>query len=84
MELLNYDTGKSVTKTSLSQETHPEYWEKATSMRVELIDKLTGYDDELADLVIKSDSLENISTVDVVKSLQTVTKKHVRINFILN
>lgn len=84
MELLNFDKEKSIKKTSLSQNKHPEYWEKAYSMRAQLIDKLTSHDDELADIVIKTESLENISTVDVVTALQNATRKHVRINIIPN
>lgn len=83
MELLNFDKEKSIKRTVLSQEKHPEYWEKAYSMRIKLIDTLTGHDDELADLVIKTESLENINTVDVVTALQNVTRKHVSINIFL-
>lgn len=77
MELLNYDKEKSITKAQLTEEKHPEYWEKASSMRSELIDTLTSHNDDLANIVINSESLDNIATVDVVNAIQQVTKNHV-------
>lgn len=77
MELLNYDREKSITKTQLTEENYPVYWDKAASMRSDLIDKLSNHDDELANIVINSESLDNIATVDVVNALKQVTKKHV-------
>lgn len=79
MELLKYDKAKSINKIDLTEEKYPEYWDKAASMRSSLIDKLTSYDDELANTVINSESLDNISTVDIVKALKQVTEKHVSI-----
>lgn len=80
MELLNYDQQKSVTKTQLTEGENPTFWKTALLFRSKLIDNLTSHDDDLADLVIKSDSLDNIATADVVRSLQKVTEKEVCIN----
>lgn len=77
--MLNYDKEKSINTTQLTDEKHPEYWEKSVSLRSDLIDKLTSHDDELANIVINSESLDNIATVDIVKALKNVTEKHVRI-----
>lgn len=79
MELLSYNKENSVIKTQLTEQQHSKYWEKASCLRSEIIDKLTSYDDELANLVIKSESLEKIATVDVVNALRRVTQKQVRI-----
>lgn len=77
MEMLNYDKEKSINTTHLTEEKHPEFWEKAASLRSDLIDKLTSHDDELANIVINSESLDNIATVDIVKALKHVTENHV-------
>lgn len=77
MELLNYDKEKNISKLQLTEANYPKYWEKASSLRSEVIDKLTNHDDDLADLVIKSESLDSISTVDVVNTLRRVTNKQV-------
>lgn len=77
MEMLNYDKEKSINTTQLTEEKHPGYWQEAASMRCNLIDKLTSYDDELANIVINSESLDNIATIDIVNALKQVTKKHV-------
>ncbi|KAJ8925928.1 hypothetical protein NQ315_009780 [Exocentrus adspersus] len=75
MELLNYgnDNDKRVEKTFLTEDKYPEYWTQANIARMTLIDKLTNHCDELANTVISLESLENVSSVDVVKALSRVT-----------
>lgn len=83
MELLNYGTvnDKQVKKTSLTEDQYPKYWTEAKKARVTLIDKLTDYCDDLADLVISSESLENIATDNIVKALTAVTNNQVQLYF---
>ncbi|CAH1117493.1 unnamed protein product [Phaedon cochleariae] len=75
LELLKYGTVKEklVTKIPLNEQNHPKYWNDAKLIRSQIIDKLTDYDDELANTVIESESLEEITTKDIVRSIRTVT-----------
>lgn len=81
MEMLNYGTAteKQVKKTPLTEDHYPKYWTEAKNARVTLIDKLTNYCDDLANIVISSESLENIATVDIVKALSLVTLNQVQL-----
>lgn len=77
LELLQYGLEKSVKQIELNEKNHPKIWESAKQNRIELIDKLTSFNDELADIVISSDTLDGIKTVDVIKALREVTNSHV-------
>lgn len=61
--------GRVYTKIPLSG----ELLEKTLLKRCELIDLLSGHDDELADAILSSDSLENIDTSFVVKAIRNAT-----------
>lgn len=67
------DQGKTYTQTPLCQQQHGKLWEKATESRYALIDQLTTLDDELADLVIQHDSMESISSEELLKSLTNIS-----------
>lgn len=79
LELLNYGTSRDrlVNKTPLTEEKYPKYWNGAKNARAKLVDKLTEFDDELANNVIKLNSLDDIPTTDIIKALRNVTKKQV-------
>lgn len=47
--------------------------QQAILKRCEMIDVLSGHDDELADAVISSDSLENIDSALVMKAIRNAT-----------
>lgn len=61
--------GRVYTKTPLKG----EVLQQAVVKRCELIDLLSGYDDELADAVISNDSLENIDSALVVRAIRSAT-----------
>lgn len=55
----------------------PQIWNDAKEARGFVIDKLTDFNDTLANIVINSDSLDNISTADIQKALRQVTLEQV-------
>ncbi|KAJ8945751.1 hypothetical protein NQ318_012073 [Aromia moschata] len=75
MEMLNFGKAKDkqVQRTRLTEDKFPKHWTEAALARSELIDKLTEHNDELANTVITSESLENIATDDIVRALNAVT-----------
>nr|XP_023028395.1 ribosome-releasing factor 2, mitochondrial [Leptinotarsa decemlineata] len=79
MELLNYGSAKDkrVNKIPLTEKQHCKYWNDASLARSQLIEKLTDFDDELANQVISCESLDCISTPDLIKSLKSVTRNQV-------
>ncbi|XP_057659734.1 ribosome-releasing factor 2, mitochondrial [Diorhabda carinulata] len=83
MELITYGklNDKFVKKTQLTEENI--YFEDAKLARSKLVDKLCNYDDKLADQVISIDSLDNVSTADIIKSLRTVTKNQTAVPVLL-
>lgn len=54
---------------------HGELLKKAIEKRCEIIDLMSGYDDKLADEIIKNDSLENIDSSIVRKTIRNLTIK---------
>ncbi|XP_058808479.1 ribosome-releasing factor 2, mitochondrial isoform X1 [Phymastichus coffea] len=65
--------GRIITKTKLEEEDNKELLKKAIESRRYLTDKLSGVDDELANTVIEHDSLDKVSSQDLVDSLRRVT-----------
>lgn len=65
--------GRIVTKIKLDEEENLDLLEKAIESRRYLTDKLSGIDDELANSVIEQDSLDKVSSQDLVDSLRKVT-----------
>lgn len=80
MEMLSYGAAneKQVKRIPLTEDQYSKYWIEAKNARMALIDKLTDYCDDLADIVISSESLENVATVDIVKALSSVTRNQVQ------
>ncbi|CAH2011231.1 unnamed protein product [Acanthoscelides obtectus] len=84
MELMFYSTKeKAVNKAPITKSSHPRYWNDAKLARSALIDKLTEYDDKLAENVIKANSLDNINTSDIVEALRNVTYKQAAVPVML-
>lgn len=52
-----------------------ELLKKAIDKRCEIIDLMSGYDDKLADEIIKNDSLETIDSLLVKQSIRNLTIK---------
>lgn len=71
------DTKNILTKSPLSEQVDGALWEDAKLERTKLIDTVSGLDDTLADVVISSESLEDVRTVDVVKALRNITLEQV-------
>lgn len=61
--------GRVYTRTPLSG----DLLLQAIDKRCEMIDLLSGHDDELADAVISNDSLENIDSATVMKAIRRAT-----------
>ncbi|XP_028137204.1 ribosome-releasing factor 2, mitochondrial [Diabrotica virgifera virgifera] len=85
MELITYGTEdiKLLEKVQLTEKNFPKHFEEAKLARSKLVDKLCNYDDNLADQVLVSESLDNIPTTDIVKSLRTVTKSQTAVPVLL-
>lgn len=83
MELLKYgmSTENKISSELLSETNHAGYWNDAKYQRAKLIDQLTDYNDTFADLVISSDSLDSISSVDIIKALREATLKQVNLSY---
>lgn len=79
LEKYQYSTdAKNVfTKSPLTEKSDGALWEGAKLERSKLIDALSGLDDYLANVVISSESLDDIKTVDVAKALRNVTLEQV-------
>lgn len=67
------DQGKLFEKFKLSEEEDAELLCLAEEKRRELTDRLSGLDDELANLVIERNSLENVESNLLLNSLRRVT-----------
>ncbi|EZA47943.1 ribosome-releasing factor 2, mitochondrial [Ooceraea biroi] len=75
MEKLTFDKkhrGIDLIKTKLT-ESDGTLWQIISEKRRILTDKLSGLDDELADIVIEQESLENVQSQVLVDSLRRVT-----------
>lgn len=85
LEMLQYgvDEKKSVKQVQLTEKDNSKLWKEAKQGRLELIDKLTSYNDDLAEKVIASGSLDDIKSVDVIKALREVTLAQVSFRIII-
>ena len=63
--------GRNISKIKLNED--DDILNKAIDKRRYLTDKLSGLDDELANVVIEQDSLDKVSSQDIVDSLRRVT-----------
>lgn len=76
--IFSSDTKDMIKRTQLNETTDEYLWEESKIARSELIDTLSGLDDDLANTVISCESLDDINTTDIVKTLRNVTLEHVR------
>lgn len=85
LELMTYGSGKekTVTKVELNEDQFPKLFGQAQEARLKLIERLTDYNDDLANKVISSESFDSISSMDIVKALQKVTRDRVAIPVVL-
>ncbi|XP_011504671.1 PREDICTED: ribosome-releasing factor 2, mitochondrial [Ceratosolen solmsi marchali] len=65
--------GKTITKLHLSENQNPDLLQKALEKRRNLIDKLSDFDNNLANIIIEQESLDNISSQILVDSLRKAT-----------
>ncbi|CAB0044165.1 unnamed protein product [Trichogramma brassicae] len=65
--------GRTILKTKLCSDNDNQFLTEAIEQRNTLTDKLSGIDDELANIVIEQDSLEKVSSQNIVDSLRRVT-----------
>lgn len=76
MEKLTFDKkyqGMNLARTKITENNDGRLWDVASERRRMLTDKLSGLDDELADIVIEQESLENVQPQVLVDSLRKVT-----------
>lgn len=64
-------------KESLTENTDAKLWNAAKELRSHQIDQLSELDDNLANTIIASDSLDNIQTSDVVAAVRKATIEQV-------
>lgn len=76
-KLLWNPTNYSVSRENLTEKIDGQLWEEAKEARSNLVDKLSGRDDTLANLVIAADSLDAINTADIVTTLRKLTIEQV-------
>ena len=67
----------SLTKANLCDFDDREMYERAKEERVKLIDLLSGFDDELANIIIEAESMDNVRNEDVLNALRNVTLSQV-------
>ena len=65
--------GRNYTRNKLTEKIDGKLWEQANERRRSLTDKLSGLDDELANIIIEQESLEKISRQILVDSLRRCT-----------
>ncbi|KAK4885063.1 hypothetical protein RN001_001334 [Aquatica leii] len=66
-------TKDSLSKILLTEKEDPQYWNVAKNARNVLVDRLTEYNDDFANMVISNDSLDTVSTVEIIKVLRKTT-----------
>ncbi|OAD60361.1 Ribosome-releasing factor 2, mitochondrial [Eufriesea mexicana] len=73
------DKGMIFSRLKLSENEDKGIWEQANEKRRNLIDKLSGMDDKLADIIIEQESFDAITPQMLVNSLQksTISRKGV-------
>lgn len=67
-----------IQESILTEKNDGSAWEIAMKARSNLIDKLSEFNDDLANTIINKDSLENVETTVVAKALRQVTMQQVR------
>lgn len=77
MEKLLWNTKETYGKESLSEVADGTLWEQAKDIRNNVIDKLTTYEDDFANLVIAADTLDDIRTEDIITTLRKLTIEQV-------
>lgn len=83
LEKIIWDAKGNTERVRLTENSDGETWEIAMTARTNLIDKTCEYNDELANTVISENSLDNISTEDIVKALKEVTTQQVFQSFLV-
>lgn len=67
------NSGRKFIHQKLSENTHGVIWEKAMDARRNLTDTLSEHDDELAEIIIKSETLDNISPSSLEIAIRKTT-----------
>nr|CAD7588309.1 unnamed protein product [Timema genevievae] len=64
--------GKTYSREKLDSVNHGSLWEQAVRSRSDLVEKLADLDDDLAEIVIKEETMHNISTEILHRTLRRV------------
>ncbi|CAH0550107.1 unnamed protein product [Brassicogethes aeneus] len=75
--------GKQLERAELTERSDLEIWTRAMEARRNIIDTISGYNDELAEIVIENDSLDKISTDDVTTGIRKATLSNVVVPVVL-
>lgn len=86
LEKLIWDSSSqnNFTRVPITAENDNLLWEETMKSRQDLIDRITTYDDDLANIVISSESLDNVKTQEVTKALRKITAEQVNYSLHLN
>lgn len=71
------DQGENISRNSLSE--CDKLYDEVQNLHNELVDKLAYLDDDLAEIVLKNNSLDNINVVSIYDALKRVTLSRVNI-----
>ena len=75
LKKLVWDTSKQgLTYQQTSLDSAGELWQEATRARAKLVEQLADLDDHLAELIIQQESVECVSSSELVESLKRVTQ----------
>lgn len=79
MEKIVYNKTKDrqINRLGISEKTEPKLWEEVKMARAKIVDILSIFNDPLANLVINSESLDDVTTLDIAKALREVTLRQV-------
>ncbi|XP_077297788.1 mitochondrial ribosome recycling factor 2 isoform X2 [Arctopsyche grandis] len=81
VDLINLDViywdiankGKRYIRQKLTEKDHGQTWEKAVNARNDLTDVLSGHDDKLADVIINSNSMDDIAPSSLTEAVKRTT-----------
>ncbi|KAL3286202.1 hypothetical protein HHI36_000712 [Cryptolaemus montrouzieri] len=74
MEKLSF-TNSKLEKIPLTETEHPKLWNESMKLRSDIVDRLSEYNEILAEKIIAEDSIDNIKTTDIVNALKQETQK---------
>ncbi|KAK9875490.1 hypothetical protein WA026_007880 [Henosepilachna vigintioctopunctata] len=82
LEKLSFSNSK-FERIQLTETDHPKLWTEAKILRSKVVDKISEYNEELADKIIAEDSIDNIKTTDIVNAIKQETQRQMIVPVIL-